>query len=178
MELTDIADTLYEIIGRTPEKIQVFLDSLEYDIRKYKDIIAISDFLHGWGKRKGIEKKVHKVFIRSVLDMITDRKAICIEGAFAAAWLLEEDYDAQMLSFICLPKPGHMVCAYQDPKTGLFGAVGLSKYEHLKAREPVYCDEKSLAESYRCNEFDFDKAVFDKDFRKLKPDWGLCHSHL
>ena len=108
-------------------------------------------------------------------EVLTQRRAHCIEAAFVAAcalWMHAEP-----------PLVMHMDCALSDDphvitlfrRRGAWGAISKSNGTHLRFRDPVYRSLRELAMSYFHEYFDRDgrktllsySAVFD--LRKLDP---------
>jgi hypothetical protein len=145
-------------IGTTPEDIQSFLDTLRYDHEKADAIM---------------DGKPRSRFLRSVKDVISDEKAICIEGALAADWFMDRKYSSNILYLTRIYSMGHAVCVHRDPATGLFGAVGVSRNDDLKSRPPQYKTVEELAMSYRTKDFRFDAFILSSKHRQVSSDWGL-----
>jgi hypothetical protein len=106
----------------SPHRIQAFLDSVRYPA----------------GERN-----------RSILNVIRDRQAHCLDGGlFAAAALNWLGYPALMVDL--LPEPGtdddHILALYQVD--GCWGAVAKSNFVGLRLREPVYRSLRELVMSY------------------------------
>lgn len=106
----------------SPLKIQAFLDSVRYPA----------------GERN-----------RSILNVIRDRQAHCLDGGlFAAAALNWLGYPALILDL--LPEPGadddHVLALFQVD--GCWGALAKSNFVGLRMREPVYRSLRELVMSY------------------------------
>ena len=109
-----------------PVKIQQFLDAVQYPS----------------GPRN-----------RSVLSVLRDRKAHCLDGGlFAAAMLSFIGYPAVIVDM--LPEPGtdddHILAIYRVE--GYWGAVAKSNFLGLRFREPVYKNLRELVMSY-CEQY-------------------------
>jgi hypothetical protein len=107
----------------TPEKLQAFLDTLAYNPED------------GW--------------FRCPARVVRDRVAHCFEGAvFAAAVLREQGYPPLIVNMF--PEPGtddeHLIAVYR--RYGAWGAVGLSNFVGLRAREPIHRTMRELMLSY------------------------------
>ncbi len=106
----------------SPFKIQYFLDSVQYPS----------------GPRN-----------RSVLSVLQDRKAHCLDGGlFGAAMLSLIGHPAVIVDI--LPEPGtdddHVLAIYRVE--GYWGAVAKSNFLGLRFREPVYKNLRELVMSY------------------------------
>ncbi len=106
----------------TPYLIQQFLDTVKYPSEDYN---------------------------RSVLQVIRERQAHCLDGGlFAAAALRWIGHPAVILDI--LPEPGtdddHVLALYKVK--GCWGAVAKSNFVGLRLREPVYNSLRELVMSY------------------------------
>lgn len=106
----------------SPVKIQAFLDTTVYN-PEYRN--------------------------RSVLNVLHDRLAHCLDGAvFAAAMLRRSGYPPQVINL--LPEPGtdddHVLAIFRV--NGCYGAVAKSNFATLRYREPVYRSLRELVVSY------------------------------
>ena len=86
---------------------------------------------------------------RCPLQVLADRKANCLDGAFfAAAALRRLGHPPLVLDL--LPEPGtdddHMLAIFKQ--NGHFGAVAKSNYVGLRFRDPVYRSLRELVMSY------------------------------
>lgn len=114
----------------SPDRIQAFLDSVQYPA----------------GERN-----------RSVLNVIRERQAHCLDGGmFAAAALSWIGYPATIMDIF--PEPGkdddHILALYQVD--GCWGAVAKSNFVGLRLREPVYRSLRELVMSYFESYFNVD----------------------
>ncbi len=114
----------------SPYQIQAFLDSVQYPA----------------GERN-----------RSVLEVLRERQAHCLDGGlFAAAALNWIGYPAVILDI--LPEPGmdddHILALYRE--NGCWGAVAKSNFVGLRMREPVYRTLRELVLSYFESYFNVD----------------------
>ncbi len=120
----------------TPVNIQAFLDATVYN-PEYRN--------------------------RSVLNVLRDRLAHCLDGAvFAAAMLHRSGYPPQVINL--LPEPGmdddHVLAIFKVK--GCYGAVAKSNFATLRYREPVYRSLRELVMSY------FDVSFNQKRERTLR----------
>ncbi len=131
-QLTDVEKELLSSLNQ-PVKIQTFLDTTLYSA--------------------GIRN-------RSVLNVLKDRQAHCLDGGvFAAAALHRIGFPPLIIDL--LPEPGtdddHVLALYKID--GCWGAVAKSNYVGLRYREPVYRNLRELVMSY------FD-VFFNVDYRR------------
>lgn len=106
----------------SPAAIQAFLDRIDY---------------------RGEERN------RSVLNVLRERQAHCLDGGvFAAAALRRLGHPPLIVDL--LPEPGtdddHVLAIFQ--RHGCYGAVAKSNYSGLRYREPVYRTLRELVMSY------------------------------
>lgn len=106
----------------SPATIQAFLDHIDY---------------------RGEERN------RSVLNVLRERQAHCLDGGvFAAAALRRLGYPPLIVDL--LPEPGtdddHVLAIFK--RHGCYGAVAKSNYSGLRYREPVYRTLRELVMSY------------------------------
>lgn len=168
-------------IGNSPEKIQAFFDSHEYDFQKSEKIDILSNYLdfieahipkdiqvpidllkelyHAYPKKDGLYEAVN-LHVRSIPQLMKSNKSICSDASRAGYWLLHEMYEP--LELVLFGNPySHAVTAYKDPLTDQYGAIGFSRYPHLKDRYPIYKDIEELAASYDCPEFKAEEYAID-----------------
>ncbi|MBW2972950.1 hypothetical protein KY346_01005 [Candidatus Woesearchaeota archaeon] len=160
-QIQNLQNTLYERIGRTPDGIKQFMAGVSYDFEQ----IA----------------KVEQNFnapLRSALEVLADKKAICIEAALAADSLLDEKYNSSILYLEKENGIGHAVCAYQDPETGLFGAIGVSRHKELTSRNPIYETQEELAQSYDCDAFKLTDFFYSAEHRDVDTNWNLRNLNI
>jgi hypothetical protein len=109
---------------KTPEKIQLFLDS---------DI--------------GYNKEPQGATCRSPRRVLRDRLAHCMEGAlFAAAALRVQSFPPLLLDLEAVRDDDHVLAIFRQ--RGHWGAIAKSNYSGLRFREPVYRTLRELAISY------------------------------
>lgn len=106
----------------TPFKISGFLDSVQYP----------------GGERN-----------RSMVNVLRDRQAHCLDGGLFAALLLNRlGYPAVMIDL--LPEPGldddHILALFR--RNGRWGCVAKSNFTGLRYRDPVYVSLRELVMSY------------------------------
>jgi len=107
----------------TPEKIQRFLDGLEYN------------------------RETSGETCRSPRRVLRDRTAHCMEGAlFGAAALRMLGHPALLLDLEAVRDDDHVLAIFRD--RGHWGAVAKSNYSGLRYREPVHRTLRELAMSY------------------------------
>lgn len=114
--------------------------------------------------------------MRSFRGVYKHKAAHCLEGALAAAFILEHHgYPPLLLDLESLDELDHVVFLYQA-KNGKWGAVGKSRYPGLMGRKPVYANVRTLAWSYVDPFIDATGAVtgwatYDLREHKGGPDW-------
>ena len=134
------------LIGSSPKKIQNFLNtSIEYDYEKASQIRA---FYLEDDKMTPVPLDV--LSLRTIPQVYEDRMAICHEAALMAALLIKDSFNPPGVLHLISENvcEGHCICAYQDPKTELFGGVGFSRHEDLRERPAIHSSLESLANSY------------------------------
>lgn len=108
---------------KTPEKIQLFLDTLVYN------------------------KEAGGATCRSPRRVLCDRTAHCMEGAlFGAAALNMLGHPPLLLDFEAVRDDDHVIALFR--REGHWGALAKSNYSGLRFREPVYRTLRELAMSY------------------------------
>ncbi len=108
---------------RTPEKIQRFLDDLQYN------------------------KEPDGATCRSPRRVLRDRTAHCMEGAlFGAAALREAGYPPLLLDLEAVRDDDHVLAIFRE--RNCWGALAKSNYSGLRYREPVYRSLRELTMSY------------------------------
>ncbi len=156
------------LIGQSPEEIQKFLNaSITYDHKKASQIRA---FYQEEDKMTPVPRDM--LSLRTVPQVYEDRMAICHEVAIMAALLIKDSFNPPGILHIISKNvcEGHCICAYQDPKTELFGGVGFSRHEDLRERPAIYSSLESLANSYLLHnlaEFYY-KSLLDELKEELK----------
>lgn len=141
---------------RTPAQVQRWLASLDYNHAKKS--------------------------LRSFRGVHAHKTAHCLEGALAAAFLLEHHgHPPLLLDLESTDGLDHVVFVYRQ--RGRWGAVGKSRYPALMGRKPVYANVRTLAWSY-VDPF-VDKtgrvtgwALYDLRADETKPDWRWDHRHV
>jgi hypothetical protein len=116
--------------------------------------------------------------MRSFRRVVRDRKADCIEGALAAATILEVHGHAPLLlDLLSEDDLNHCVALFN--KDGKWGSVGLSRDPGLDGRKPVYGSLYHLAQSYYEPYVDQTSALVEwgpYDLRKAGFDWRLSEN--
>jgi hypothetical protein len=109
---------------KTPEKIQLFLDSeIDYN------------------------KEPQGATCRSPRRVLRDRLAHCMEGAlFGAAALRLHGFPPLLFDLEAVRDDDHVLAIFRQ--RGHWGALGKSNYSGLRFREPVYRTLRELAISY------------------------------
>lgn len=142
---------------RTPLQVQRWLQSLEYN--------------------KGNVGKT----LRSFRGVLQHKTAHCMEGALAAAFILEQHgYPPLLLDLSSSDNLDHVCFLYRGPRG--WGTVSMSRYPGLMGRAPVFRSVRDLAWSY-CEPFvDATGSVTGYatfDLRELGPrDWALSSQHV
>jgi hypothetical protein len=109
-----------------PRKVQDFIDSLEYNA----------------GKRV------------SVLDVLRNKKADCLEAACFACFVLKRNgINAFLVDLCAVRDEDHVICVFKS--NGLYGAIAQSKFLGLRYRHPVYKSVRELVMSYFNSYFSF-----------------------
>ncbi|MCK5334314.1 MAG: hypothetical protein KAJ24_07375 [Candidatus Aenigmarchaeota archaeon] len=159
-------ETYRNLIGQSPEEIQKFLNSsIMYDHKKASKIRAFYQ-----EDNKNVPVSIDVLSLRTVPQVYEDRTAICHEAAIMAALLTEDSFNPGVLHLtsesVC---GGHCICAYQNPKTELFGGVGFSRHEDLRERPATHNSIESLANSYLLHNLDeFFYKNLKEDLEQLK----------
>ena len=90
--------------------------------------------------------------------MVRLHTAHCLEGALAAAVILEQHgYPPRVLSFESIDQLDHVIYVYQ--RHGLWGSIARSRDPGLHGRKPVFRTARALALSYVDPYVDFTGAV-------------------
>jgi len=107
----------------TPSKIQKFLDDIPYNTEDEGETF------------------------RSPRRILRDQTANCIEGALlAAAALRVQGAPPLIMDLTAVRDEDHVIAVFR--RQGLWGAIGTSKFNGLRDREPVYRTLRELAMSY------------------------------
>lgn len=116
------------------------------------------DAVERWLRSLPYNKERTGETIRSFRGVVRDGTAHCLEGALAAAAILEaHGHPPLLLDIVSVDKLDHVVCLYRA-KTG-YGTVATSRFPGLKGRKPVYASPRLLAYSYADPFFDFTGRV-------------------
>ena len=143
---------------RTPREVQRWLNALPYN------------------SERGGETQ------RSFREVVRLHTAHCLEGALAAAVILEQHgYQPRVLSFESIHQLDHVIYVYQH--RGLWGSIARSRDPGLHGRKPVFKTARALALSYVDPYVDFTgaiKAYAVVDLRELMGgyDWRLSTRNL
>jgi hypothetical protein len=119
---------------------------------------------------------------RSFREVVRLHTAHCLEGALAAAVILEQHgYPPRVLSFESIDQLDHVIYVYQ--RNGLWGSIARSRDPGLHGRKPVFKTARALALSYVDPYVDFTggvKAYAVIDLRALmgRYDWRLSPRNL
>jgi hypothetical protein len=119
---------------------------------------------------------------RSFREVVRLHTAHCLEGALAAAVILEQHgYPPRVLSFESIDQLDHVIYVYQ--RNGLWGSIARSRDPGLHGRKPVFKTARALALSYVDPYVDFTgavKAYAVVDLRELmgRYDWRLSPRNL
>jgi hypothetical protein len=119
---------------------------------------------------------------RSFREVVRLHTAHCLEGALAAAVILEQHgYPPRVLSFESIDQLDHVIYVYQ--RNGLWGSIARSRDPGLHGRKPVFKTARALALSYVDAYVDFTgavKAYGVADLRVLMGnyDWRLSPRNL
>lgn len=98
--------------------------------------------------RDGIAYNHDMRSLRSFRGVLAHKSAHCLEGALAAAFLLEHHgHPPLLLDLESADKLDHVVFVFRG-RDGRWGAVGKSRYPALMGRRPVYRTLRDLAWSY------------------------------
>lgn len=110
---------------RTPSQVQRYLNDLPYNT----------------------EPPPGGETLRSFRGVVRQGTAHCLEGALAAAVILEQHrYPPLVLSFESIDHLDHVLFVYQ--RGGLWGSIGRSRDPGLHGRKPVFRTARDLAQSY------------------------------
>jgi len=139
---------------KTPQLVQRFIaENIEYSKQPpYKDVID--------------KKGEFATFDRIIGGQVGD----CSEGAVLAACLLNKlGYETKLLELVpSNGEPGHIVAAYKDGKTGLWGSAGISISDYASASYPSLqemANELALKCQYTnalANSFEYSDALLSK----------------
>ncbi len=111
---------------KTPSRVQAYLSSLNYN----------------FSRTEADDAKSFRAVVRT-------HEADCLEGALAAAAILENFGHRLAILDLVGSNPNdddHVVLAYEE--NGFFGGVGKSSVPKLEGRNPIYSTEEELAMSY------------------------------
>jgi len=116
----------------------------EWDIvRHHRTPRAVQSWLH----RLPYNHEKDGGTLRSFRGVVRHGVAHCLEGALAAATILEQHgYPPRLLSFESVDKLDHVI--YPFRADGRWGAIARSRDPGLHGRRPVYLTPRSLAASY------------------------------
>ena len=107
----------------TPERIQAYLDGIEYNLEPDGDTL------------------------RSPRRVLRDRTAHCAEGALlAAAAFRVQGRPPLVVDLEAVRDDDHVLAVFRDK--GLWGSVAISKFAGLRFRSPVYRTIRELVMSY------------------------------
>jgi hypothetical protein len=142
---------------RTPRAVQRWLRSLPYN----------------WEKRGET--------LRSFRSVVRRRTAHCLEGALAAACVLEQHgYPPLLLSFESVDGLDHVIFVFRE--NGQWGSVARSRDPGLHGRKPVFDTPRALARSYLDTYVDMTgriEAFAVVDLRDLGGyDWRLSRRNV
>lgn len=129
--------------------------------------------------------------MRSFRGVHAHKTAHCLEGALAAAFLLEQHgYPPLLLDLESTDQLDHVVFVYRTGRQGrqgrqdvYWGAVGKSRYPALMGRKPAYRTLRALAWSYVDPFVDRTGrvtgwALHDLREEEGKPDWRWDRRHV
>ena len=115
----------------TPEKIQSYLDGIDYNLEKDGETL------------------------RSPRRVLRDRTAHCAEGAFlAAAAFRVNGRPPLVVDLVAVRDDDHVLAVFRE--RGLWGAVAISKFAGLRFRSPVYRTIRELVMSYFDHYYNWD----------------------
>lgn len=142
---------------RTPHAVQAWLRRMDYN------------FEHAGSTLRGFR------------EVMRHHSAHCLEGALAAAWILEhQGYPPLLLDLESDDELDHVVFAFKAPSG--WGAVGKSKYPALMGRRPVFRSVRDLAWSYVDPFVDETGRVRGYAIADLRaspgPDWRRARGHV
>lgn len=165
-------EDLYAIVGRTPNRIKEFIESCEFDYRKARR------YLRFLVNPSSFESK--ELFLRSVSEIIDERKLICKEAADVAAWALHDEFQPELITLDFGPKrPPHSVCLYKE-ENGNYGSIAFDRPSSpsLGSRDSIYKSVESIVNSYNSSKFEIKNSFIDNSFKKLSSDWALFRREL
>jgi hypothetical protein len=144
---------------RTPLAVQRYLNALAYNI----------------------EPPPGRATLRSFRGVVRHRTAHCLEGALAAAVILEQHgYPPLVLSFESIDHLDHVIFVYR--RNGRWGSVARSRDPGLHGRKAVFATPRALALSYVDPYVDFTGRVTGyavADLRALGDyDWRLSDRNV
>jgi hypothetical protein len=144
---------------RTPSAVQGFLNALPYNT----------------------EPPPERAKLRSFRGVLRHQTANCMEGALAAAVILEQHgYPPLVLSFESVDELDHVLFVYQ--RRGLWGSIGRSRDPGLHGRRAVFASPRALALSYVDPYVDYSGRVIGytvADLRGLGDyDWRLSTKNV
>ncbi len=119
--------------------------------------------------------------MRSFRGVVRHRAAHCLEGALAAATILERHgYPPLLLDLESQDRLDHVVFAFRD--RGRWGAVGMSRDVGLWGRKPVFRSARALVFSYYEPFVDLEARITGYalvDLRELGGyDWRLSRRNV
>lgn len=121
--------------GHTPEEQRI--------IAQCNDPASVQQFLHSldynW-ESDGVET------LRSFRGVVRTNVAHCMEGAAAAAVLLQHQGVEPMLLTMEARDIDHTICTFRHH--GYWGALAKSRDEHLRDRAPIFSSPRELVLSY------------------------------
>jgi hypothetical protein len=124
---------------KTPEKIQKFLDNLQYSKNDYT---------------------------QSARNAIKTKTAHCFDGAIVAAAALEQNgYPPLIIDLRAVEDDDHILAIFKAHNC--FGALAKSNYSGLRYREPVYRTLRELVMSYFENYFNLSGKRTLREFSVL-----------
>jgi hypothetical protein len=138
--------------------------------------------VQGWLNRLPYNTEPGGPTQRSFREVVRLHTAHCLEGALAAAVILEQHgYPPRVLSFESIDQLDHVIYVYQ--RDGLWGSIARSRDPGLHGRKPVFRTARALALSYVDPYVDFTgavKAYAVVDLRELmgRYDWRLSPRNL
>jgi hypothetical protein len=144
---------------RTPSAVQRFLNALPYNT----------------------EPPPERAKLRSFRGVLRHQTANCMEGALAAAVILEQHgYPPLVLSFESVDELDHVLFVYQ--RRGRWGSIGRSRDPGLHGRRAVFASPRALALSYVDPYVDYSGRVIGytvADLRGLGDyDWRLSAKNV
>jgi hypothetical protein len=144
---------------RTPSAVQRFLNALPYNT----------------------EPPPERAKLRSFRGVLRHQTANCMEGALAAAVILEQHgYPPLVLSFESVDELDHVLFVYQ--RRGRWGSIGRSRDPGLHGRRAVFASPRALALSYVDPYVDYSGRVIGytvADLRGLGDyDWRLSTKNV